>query len=126
MLPGWGSSGLRGPGAPVSPLRRAFGPCETVTSLYADFYSRMLSVGETLAEFRRALIRLHQRIEGAAPTVAERQALAVAVLAVGALKHQFVVGVRAEWVRDELRRLVLSWLTSPSLLYGRRRCAWCV
>ena len=54
----------------VSLLRRAFGPWETVTSLYADFYSRMQSVGETLAEFSGALIRLHQRIEGAAPTIA--------------------------------------------------------
>ena len=89
-------------GVLVSRLRRVFGPWETVTSLYADFYSRMQSVGETLAEFSRSLIRLHQRIEGAAPTVAERQALAV--LADAALKHQFVVGVRDEWARHELRR----------------------
>ena len=102
----------------VSLLRRVFGPRETVTSLYADLYSRMQSVGETLAKFSRTLIRLHQRIEGAAPTVAERQALAV--LADGPLKHQFVVGVRNEWVRLELRRLML---TDLSLLYGRRRCA---
>ena len=78
-------------GALVSLLRRLFGPWETVTSLYAEFYSRMQSVGETLAGFSRALIRLHQRIEGAAPKFAERQALAVH--ADGALKHQFVVGV---------------------------------
>ena len=64
-------------GALVYLLRRVFGPRETVTSLYAEFYSRVQSVGETLAEFSRALIRLHQRIESAAPTVAERQALAV-------------------------------------------------
>ena len=42
-------------------------------------------MGETLAEYSRALIRLHQRIEGVAPTVAERQASAV--LGDGALKH---------------------------------------
>ena len=54
-------------GAMVSLLRRLFGPWETVTSLYAEFHSRMQSVGATLAEFRRSLIRLHQRIEGAAP-----------------------------------------------------------
>ena len=60
----------------VSLLRRMFGPCETVTSLYAEFYSRMQSLGETLAEYSRALIRLHQCIEGVAPTDAERQALA--------------------------------------------------
>ena len=101
-------------GVLVSRLRRVFGPWETVTSLYADFYSRMQSVGETLAEFSRALIRLHQRIEGASPTVAERQALAV--LADAALKHQFVVGVRDEWARYELRRLVLSLAGKPFIL----------
>ena len=74
----------------------------------------MQSVGETLAEFSRALIRLHQRIEGAAPTVAERQALAV--LADGALKHQLVVRVRAEWVRDELRRLVVRLADKPFIV----------
>ena len=101
-------------GVLVSRLRRVFGPWETVTSLYADFYSRMQSVGETLAEFSRVLIRLHQRIEGAAPTIAERQALAV--LADGALKHQFVVGVRDECVRYELRRLVLRLADKPFII----------
>ena len=72
----------------MSLLRRVFGPCETVTSLYAEFYSQMQSVGETLAEYSRALIRLHQHIEGAASTVAERHALAVHDD--GALKHQLV------------------------------------
>ena len=71
-------------GALVSLLRRVFGPCETVTSLYAEFYSRMQSVGETHAEFSKAHIRLHQRIESAAPTAAERHALAV--IGDGALK----------------------------------------
>ena len=65
----------------------------------------MQSLGETLAEHSRALIRLYQRIEGAAPTMAERQTMVV--LGDGALKHQFVVGVRDEWVRHELRRLML-------------------
>ena len=59
-------------GALVSLLWRVFGTRETVTSLQAEFYARMQSVGETLAEYSRALIRLHQRIGGAAPTVAER------------------------------------------------------
>ena len=101
-------------GVLVSLLQRVFGPWETVTSLYADFYSRMQSVGETLAEFSRALIRLHQRIEGAPPTVAERQALVV--LADAALKHQFVVRVRDEWVRHELRWLVLRSADRPFIV----------
>ena len=111
-------------GALVSLLRRVFGPRETVTSLYAEFYSRVQSVGETLAEFSRALIRLHQRIESAAPTVAERQALAV--LGDGALKHQFVVGVRDEWVRHELRRLVLRSADRPFIVvWGEALCLMC-
>ena len=101
-------------GALVSLLRRVFGPWETVTSLQAEFYARMQSVGETLAEYSRALIRLHQRIEGAAPTVTERQALVV--LGDGALKHQFVVGVRKEWVRRELRRLMWRLADKPFIV----------
>ena len=101
-------------GALVSLLRRMFGPLQTVTSLYAEFYSRMQSEGETLAEYSRALIRLHQRIEGAAPTMAERHALAV--LGDGALKHQFVVGVREEWMQHELRRLVLRLANRPFIV----------
>ena len=41
-------------GALVSLLRRVFGPWETVTSLQAEFYARMQSVGETLAEYSTA------------------------------------------------------------------------
>ena len=104
----------------MSLLRRVFGPWETASLHYADFYSRMQSVGETLAEFIRALIRLHQRIEGAAPTVAERQALTD--LGDGAIKHQFVVGVRDEWVRNELRRLMLRSADRPFIVVRGRRC----
>ena len=111
-------------GALVSLLRRMFGPCETVTSLYAEFYSRMQSLGETLAEYSRALIRLHRRIEGVAPTDAERQALAV--LGDGALKHQFVVGVRDEWVRHELKRLMLWSADKPFIVVrGEALCLMC-
>ena len=111
-------------GALVSLLRRVFGPWETVTSLQAEFYARMQSVGETLAEYSRALIRLHQRIEGAAPTVTECQALAV--LGDGALKHQFVVGVRKEWVRRELRRLMWRLADKPFIVVrGEALCLLC-
>ena len=101
-------------GALVSLLRRMFGPWQTVTSLYAEFYTRMQSVHETLAEYSRSLIRLHQLIESVAATAAESQALAV--LSDGALKHQFVVGVRDEWVRHELRRLMLRSADKPFIV----------
>ena len=111
-------------GALVSVLRRVFGPWETVTSLQAEFYARMQSVGETLTEYSRALIRLHQRIEGAAPTVTERQALAV--LGDGALKHQFVVGVRKDWVRRELRWLMWRLADKPFIVVrGEALCLLC-
>ena len=67
-------------------------------------------MGETLAEYSRALIRLHQRIEGLAPTVAERHALTV--LGDDALKHQ----LRDEWVRHELRRLMLRSADKPLIV----------
>ena len=90
-------------------------------SLHVEFYSRMQSVGETHAEFSRALIRLHQRIEGAAPNGAERQGLTV--LGDGALKHLFVVGTRDEWVRHELRRLMLRSADRFFIVVRRRRFA---
>ena len=107
-------------GALVPLLRRVCGPWETVTSLYAEFYSRMQLVEETLAEYSRALIRLHQRIAGAEPTMAERQALAVH--GHGALKHQFVIGVRDESVRHELRRLMLRSADTSFIVVRGRRC----
>ena len=95
-----------------------------LTSLYAVFYSQMQSVGETLAEYSRALNRLHQRIEGAASTMAERQALAV--LGDGTLKHQYVVGVWDEWVRHELRWLMLRFADRPFIVVrGEALCLTC-
>ena len=102
-----------------------FGPRETVTSLYAEFYSRVQSVDVTLAEYSRALIRLHQRIEATVPTVAERQALTV--LGDDALKHQCVVGVRDDWVRHEVRHLMLRLADRPFIVVrGGGGCSCCV
>ena len=101
-------------GALVSVLRRRFGPWETVGSLHCEFYARMQSDGETLAEYSRVLIRLYKRIEGAASTVAKRQALAL--LGDDALRHQFVVGVRDEWVRRELRWLMMGSADKPLIV----------
>ena len=111
-------------GALVSLLRPVFRPRETVALLYAEFYSRVQSVGETLAEFSRAPIRLHQRIESAALTVAARHA--PRVHGDGALKHQFVVGVRDEWVRHDLRRLMLRSADRPFIVVrGEAMCLMC-
>ena len=75
---------------------------------------------ETLADCSRALIRLHQRLEGAAPTVAERQAMLF--LGDGTLKHHFVDDVRDEWVRHELRRLMLRSAARPFIVVWGRSC----
>ena len=88
--------------------------------VFAELYSRMQSVDETLAEFSRALVQLHQRIEGTAPTVAERQARAV--LGDGALKHQFAVHVWDECMRHELRRFMLRSADRPFIVARGRRC----
>ena len=74
-------------------------------------YARMESDDETLAEYSRVIIRLYQRIEGAAPTVAKRQALAV--FGDSALKHEFAVGVLEEWVRRGPRRLMWRLADKP-------------
>ena len=111
-------------GTLVSLLRRVFGQRVTVTSLYEELYSRVQSVDETLAEYSRALIRLHQCIEAAAPTVAERQALTV--LGDDALKHQFVVGVRDDWVRHEVRHFMLRLADRPFIVVrGGGLCLMC-
>ena len=41
---------------------------------------------------------------------------ALTVLDDGALRHQFVVGVRDEWVRHELRRLMLRSADMPFIV----------
>ena len=54
----------------------------------------------------------------------ERQALAV--LGDGALKHQFVVGVRKDWVRRELRRLMWRLADKPFIVVrGEALCLLC-
>ena len=94
-------------GTLVCLLRRMFGPRETVTSLYAEFYSRVQSVGETHAEFSRALIEY-----SAASTHRKRSTHGSRASCPGspwrrAVMHQFVVGVRDEWVRHDLKRWML-------------------
>ena len=92
-------------------LRSRFGPMETVPSLHAAFHARMQLEGESLADYSRVLMRLHDRMEKAAATLAEGQALAL--LRDNALKEQFAQGVRHQPVRQELRRLALASVGRP-------------
>ena len=92
-------------------LRSRFGPMETVPSLHAAFHARMQLEGESLADYSRVLVRLHDRMEKAAATLAEGQALAL--LRDNALNEQFAQGVRQQSVRQELRRLALASVGRP-------------
>ena len=50
-------------------LRSRFGPLETVHSLHAAFHARMQLEGESLADYSRVLMILHDRMEKAAATL---------------------------------------------------------
>ena len=93
-------------GALVPLLKLRFAPHETVNSLSAEFYARVQLDGETLAEYSRVLVGLRNRMEKAASTEAEGQALAL--LRNTALKYQFIEGVRRE-----LRRVAFHSAGKP-------------
>ena len=92
-------------------LRSRFGPLETVHSLQAGFHARMQLEGESLADYSRVLMRLHDRIEKAAATLAEGHVLTL--FRDNVLKEQFAQGVRQQSVRQELRRLALVSVGRP-------------
>ena len=85
-------------------LTLRFGPTEP--SLGTTFHARLQMDGETLADYSRVLMRLHSRMEKAAVTRAEEEALVL--LRDNALKEQFVRGVKEHSVRHELRRITLG------------------
>ena len=83
----------------VALLLLLFGPPETVPSLSTAFHGRMELDSESLADYSRVLMQLHNRMaEGAA----------LVLLRDNALKEQFVRGVREQSVRQELRRIALN------------------
>ena len=84
-------------------LVKRFGSPETVQTLTRALYSRSQLSGESLTDFSRSLIRLHDHIEAAAANAQERDDLAK--LRENTLKEQFVKGVAELAVRRELRRM---------------------
>ena len=80
-----------------------FGPPDTVHLLSTAFHARMQLDSESLADYSRVLMQLHNRMERAAASEAESSALVI--LRDTALKEQFVQGVREQSVRQELRRI---------------------
>lgn len=97
-------------------LVKRFGAPETVQSLTRALYSRTQLVGESLADFSRALIRLHDRMEHTAVNAQERDALNQ--LRESALKEQFCKGVRDMSIKRELRKLLYS---QPDLSFSELR-----
>ena len=95
----------------VALLKLRFGPHESVHSLSTECYARVQLDGETLAEYSRVLMGLQNRIEKAAATEAEGQALAL--LRDTALRGQFVEGVQEQSVGQELRRIALHSADKP-------------
>lgn len=87
-------------------LRLCFGHRENAHSLSSIFHSRTQQEDETLADFSRTLKKLYSRMENAAVTQEESEALKQ--LRDKSLCEQFVQGAKEVWVRRELRRIHLS------------------
>ncbi|PIK40530.1 hypothetical protein BSL78_22616 [Apostichopus japonicus] len=90
----------------VAALKMCFGAHESVQSLRGSFHNRVQQEQESLSDFSRALKRLYSKMEMAAPTDKEKNALRH--LRDGALRSQFVQGARDTWVRRELRRIDMA------------------
>ncbi|XP_071501075.1 modulator of apoptosis 1-like [Diadema antillarum] len=90
----------------VSALQLCFGFKENTQSLSSQFHNRVQRDGESLCDFSRALLRTYGKMEKAAETQAQAQALGQ--LRDTSLTDQFVNGAREAWVRRELRRIQLD------------------
>lgn len=87
-------------------LKLCFGNEESMKSLSSAFYNSNQGEKETLSDFSRSLLRLYGRMEAAALTQQDRDALRQ--LRDRALRDQFARGAREAWVRRELRRIDLA------------------
>lgn len=90
----------------IDALHLCFGAEDTPQSLGTMFHNAFQREGESLADFSRHLMRLYSRMEAAAPT--QEDADALRQLKDRALRDQFSRGARETWVRRELRRIDLE------------------
>ena len=90
----------------VSALKLCFGSQDNTQSLSSQFHNRVQQEGESLCDFSRVLLRTYNKMEKAAET--EEQAQALGQLKDKALTDQFVNGAREAWVKRELRRIQLD------------------
>ena len=97
----------------VGCLKLCFGYQETTQTLSSKFHNRVQKEGESLCDFSRVLLRTYNKMEKAATTQAQGEALSQ--LKDKALSDQFVNGAREAWVRRELRRIQLTHESSGFL-----------
>lgn len=90
----------------VQCLQLCFGYQETTQTLSCQFYNRVQRDGESLGDFSRALMRMYSKMEKAALTQADCQALSQ--LKDKTLCEQFANGVQETWMRRELRRIQIE------------------
>lgn len=99
----------------IARLCKVFGQSESVTALTGTLYARCQNDGETLAEFSRALMRIHDRIESSAKGP---ELNALQLMRDKALKERFVQGTRDEATRRELHRVQVE---RPTLTFYQFR-----
>ena len=99
----------------VARLYKVFDQSESVAALTGTLYTRCQKEGETLAEFSRALMRIHDRMEQSAngPELAALQ-----LMRDKALIERFVQGTRDDVVRRELHRIQIE---KPKLSFYKFR-----
>ena len=100
----------------VSCLKLCFGYQETTQTLSSKFHNRIQKEGESLCDFSRILLRTYNKMEKAATTQAQGEALSQ--LKDKDLSDQLYNGAREAWVRRELRRIQLTQLKRPPLPRG--------
>ena len=86
----------------VGLLRRMMGPPVSLATLTSTLYARTQNEGESLAEYSRCLMRIHDQME---QSCGPRESEALRLLRDGVLKEQFVKGVAELPVRRKLRRI---------------------
>jgi hypothetical protein len=84
-------------------LKKRFGPQDTLNSLHGEFF-RMEQADDSLCEFTLSLLRIYNRMVGAAETKEDSDALKR--LKDTSLTQQLITGTNSDAVRREVRRMV--------------------
>ena len=99
----------------IAVLVRMFGPPANVAALTSEFHARSQREGETLAEFSRAIMLIHDSMER---TADEPERAALRVMRDKALKERLIQGSLDSGVRRELRRMHIE---KPDLSFYKFR-----